>query len=291
MKTSTLSVARGSSARRSGSPSGSVGWVRFPLERPQRGEEKRVLGCLGSRRAATRRTASRQNTYRVAGNAASRRTGVAQGVANQTALPPALAESLAGAGALCYRLQPMFPRRSILLLLTGVLVGPAQLGCGAGPYGFARTYAHASGEVDAAEGAREYDPVMVGRQFPKWVGQKVTLFGIVKAREDLSDGSAMLKLSIRTRQARNLCESSNEETCRVTVTDNEFGTAHASVRLVADDANGPLSVRPGSLVRVIGTISAEPNKQTGNTVVVAKYFRHWPADYFVTTKARAYMRQ
>ncbi|MEN9581289.1 MAG: hypothetical protein RJA70_4298 [Pseudomonadota bacterium] len=170
------------------------------------------------------------------------------------------------------------------------LAASCYLACSsAGPYGHAKDYAPLGAEVDAASGAADYDPVMAGRQFDRWIGKSVSVFGVVKTRKELPDGSADLTLSIRTRQPRNLCESTDEETCRVTVGDHEFGVVHVSARLTPEDAEGSRRLGPGSLVRAIGAVKREVHAQTGNAVIAGQFYRHWPAGYYVTTQARAYM--
>ena len=42
--------------------------------------------------------------------------------------------------------------------------------------------------------------------------------------------------SVRTLEARNLCDTSDEDTCRVTVSDREHAAVHAHARLSGDDA-------------------------------------------------------
>ncbi len=131
---------------------------------------------------------------------------------------------------------------------------------------------------------------MAGRKFQDWVGKRVSVFGVVKSRRDDESGNVDLALSIRTRQARNLCETTDDETCRMTVSDHEFGVVHAFVKLAPGDAAGKLKLGQGSLVRVIGKVSKKTHPHTGNTVIEADFYRHWPHGYFVTTKAREYMR-
>lgn len=178
--------------------------------------------------------------------------------------------------------------RSLLSIGWIITIGCAACSS-AGPYGYAKEYAPIGGEVEAASEAADYDPVMAGRQFEKWVGKTVSVFGVVKARQDKPDGSVDLTLSIRTRQPRNLCESSDEETCRVTVGDHEFGQVHVTVKPSPEDADGRLRLGRGSLVRAIGAVSRQTHAQTGNTVISANFYRHWPDRYYVTTKARSYM--
>jgi hypothetical protein len=131
-------------------------------------------------------------------------------------------------------------------------------GCSsAGPYGYSRTYSALSAEDDAADGAREYDPVMAERDKAEWKKTKVSLFGVVTKRAEGPAGNAYVTLSVRTLEARNLCEQLDEETCRVTVGQNEFAVVHALIKLSPSDDLGDKSLNRGSLVRVIGKLTDE----------------------------------
>ena len=167
----------------------------------------------------------------------------------------------------------------------------AALACASSPYGYAQVYEPASGEANAARDAQPFDPVMAQRNQRSWVGKRVSIFGVVKSVESAPQGGHFLQLSVRNLQPRNLCSDSNEDTCRVTVTERQFTTLYGLVRLKPQYTAGPDAVRPGSLVRVIGAVSESPYKKSGGTVVESDFFRHWPAQTYVTTAARSYMRQ
>jgi hypothetical protein len=163
-----------------------------------------------------------------------------------------------------------------------VLLGACSSG---GPYGFARNYDPTGDEEDALEGATEYDPVMAGRRENDWVGKKVWVFGVVESVARNDDNSLDILLSIRGLQGRNLCQAKEEDTCRVTVTDQEFGRVHT---IAPEAADGP--IRPGSLLRVVGPILEKPHAKTGNWVIEAQFERHWPGTEYVTIRDREFMR-
>lgn len=164
--------------------------------------------------------------------------------------------------------------------------------CGSGgQYGHAPLYAPLGDEESAASGVAEYDPVMVKRSPEKWKGKTVSVFGIVLSRSAGSGGSASVKLSVRTLEPRNLCESADDDSCRVTVSEHEHAVVHALLRLSSEDDLGEHSVGPRSLVRVIGTVTDEVDQADGEPVLTAKYYRHWPRDFYVTTADRSYMRR
>jgi hypothetical protein len=176
-------------------------------------------------------------------------------------------------------------------VVTGLAAALAVAAChSAGPYGFARTYAPLSDESDAAEGTKEYDPVMIEREPANWRGQRISVFGVVKERKEGPGGLAYLTLSVRTLATRNLCDQMDEDTCRVTVSDHEFAVVHASVKLRPEDTIGKESMAPGSLVRVIGKLTDSVDKTDGAAIILANYYRHWPYHYYVTMADRDHMR-
>jgi hypothetical protein len=178
------------------------------------------------------------------------------------------------------------PRRSLLPLLALLSTVPCVSCAGAGPYGFAREYAPLSDEEDVAEGAVEYDPVMSQRRKDEWLGKKVSVFGVVVDAPEDSGGKLQVLLSIRGLQDRNLCQSHEDDSCRVTVTDHEFGTIHAVTPQATDEP-----IRARDLLRVIGKIDEKPHPKTGNWVIVSDYTRHWPSTKYVTLSEREFMRQ
>lgn len=158
------------------------------------------------------------------------------------------------------------------------------LGChSAGPYGYSRTYQPLSAESSAAEGAREYDPVMAERDKDAWKKATISLYGVVKSRTQAKDGSAYVLLSMRTLSDRNLCDDFDEDTCRVTVSEHEHATLHAKLKLSSEDELGQYSVGKGSLLRVIGKLTDEVDPDDGSSVLQVSYYRHWPRNFFVTT--------
>ena len=166
-------------------------------------------------------------------------------------------------------------------------------GChGAGPYGHSPRYVELSEETRAAAGAREYDPVMVQRQPEPWRKGTVSLFGVVEGRTAGPGGQALLKLSVRRLEQRNLCESDqDDDSCRVTVSDKDFGVVWALVQLRGDDDVGPRSVGQRSLLRIVGTLGQDVSPVDGAPVLHARWCRHWPTYFYVTRASARYMRQ
>jgi hypothetical protein len=181
-------------------------------------------------------------------------------------------------------------RTGTLFALAGTLFVTA--GChSAGPYGHSPRYVELSDETAAVAGAKEYDPVMFQRQPDEWRKGKVTLFGVVESRTAGPGGQALLKLSVRRLEGRNLCESAqDDDSCRVTVSDKDFGVVYALVQVRGDDDVGPRSVGQRSLLRVVGTLGQDLSAD-GAPVVHTDYYRHWPVYFFVTRASARDMRQ
>jgi hypothetical protein len=175
-------------------------------------------------------------------------------------------------------------RRLALTLPRVLLASLVTLSChSAGPYGFSREYQPLSAEQSATDGAREYDPVMAERDKEDWKKGSVSLFGVVTSRASAKDGGAYVTLSMRTLSPRNLCQDFDEETCRVTVSEHEHATLHATLKLAGEDDIGQHSVGKGSLLRVVGKLTDEVDKDDGSPVLRVSYYRHWPRHYYVTT--------
>jgi hypothetical protein len=164
------------------------------------------------------------------------------------------------------------------------------VGCSsAGPYGHSPTYSPLDDETRAAASAKDYDPVMAKRSPDQWKGTAVSVFGIVTGRSPGSGGNAEVKLSVRTLEPRNLCDSSDDDSCRVTVSSKEHAVVHALLHLSAEDDIGEHSLGSSSLVRVIGTLSDEVDGSDGEPVIRGTYYRHWPRGFYVTTADRGSM--
>jgi hypothetical protein len=169
---------------------------------------------------------------------------------------------------------------------------PLALACHSpGPYGHAVHYVELDDETAAVNGAREYDPVMAERQPEEWRRAKVVLFGVVESRAAGSAGQALVKLSVRRLDPRNLCESeSDEDTCKVTVSDKDFGAVWALLPLHGDDDTGPKAVGQKSLLRIVGTLGQDTSPD-GAPIVHAAWYRHWPVFTYVTHASASDMKQ
>jgi hypothetical protein len=147
-------------------------------------------------------------------------------------------------------------------------------------------------ETKAAAGSREYDPVMAQRQPEQWRQGNVALFGVVESRGVGPGGQAKLKVGVRRLEPRNLCQAdSDEDSCRVTVSDRDFGEVVVLVSLRGDDDIGPRSVGQRSLLRVVGSMGQDVSPGEAAPVVHATWYRHWPAFYYVTKASARDMRQ
>ena len=167
------------------------------------------------------------------------------------------------------------------------------IGCHSpGRYGFAATYAPRDDEAQAIATATNYDPVMYQREPEVWRAKPTTLFGVVTARSAGAGGAAYLTLTVRTLETRNLCDNANDEdSCRVTVSDKDFGVVHAVVNLLPDDDIGGQSIGGASLVRLVGTFAEAADANDGAPVLRVTYYRHWPRNFYVTRASAETMRQ
>ncbi len=158
----------------------------------------------------------------------------------------------------------------------------ALLGCGGpGRWGHARTYAPTSEEKAQIEGARDLDAPMAQLKPEAWRGQKVKFFMVVDERKPGPGGAAYLTGKMHTLNEVNGCENKYDEgSCRVTIKPTGHEVVHAIVRLQADDDVGQLRVGPGSLVRVVGTLSDATDPDDGKLVVQTSWYRQWPIGYY-----------
>lgn len=156
-------------------------------------------------------------------------------------------------------------------------------GCrSAGPYGYSRVYAPTSDETQAVSGKGELDPRGVQRS-PQERTRGFWAFGVVTHRAPGAGGAAYVALSLRSLQPQNRCQTRDEDTCRVTVSDREMGRAHALVTLAAEDDLGERSVAMGSLLRVVGNVAEDVDPSDGSPILRATYYRHWPRGFYAST--------
>lgn len=176
-------------------------------------------------------------------------------------------------------------KRVCVAVTLGGIVGCA----GAGPYGHARHYEPTGAEREATAGAREYDAMRVRERPDDSRRGKVALFGLVESREVGGAGQALLKLSVRSLEPNSTCSRpAEEESCRVTITDQDFGVVWALIALRADDDVGPHAVGQHSLVRIVGTVAQDVSPTDGAPVVHGTWYRQWPTMEYVTrSTARA----
>ena len=180
-------------------------------------------------------------------------------------------------------------RTPTLLCASAALLGACH---SPGPYGFSTRYAPLGDEEGAVQPARSYDPVMYQREPEAWRSRPTTLFGVVTGRATGPGGGANLTVSVRTLEPRNLCVNANDEdSCRTTVSDKDFGVVHVIVPLRPEDDIGERSVGGASLVRIVGVFTQDPDPNDGAPVLRATYYRHWPRNYYVTRASAETMRQ
>ncbi|MCA9601532.1 MAG: hypothetical protein R3A78_03460 [Polyangiales bacterium] len=167
----------------------------------------------------------------------------------------------------------------------------ALLGCGAGPYGYARDYEPLGEEDDLLEHTRQTTYEDVRRDPTRFQGNELGWFGVVDDLRSVGAGVYRLRMTYRTLRPRNLCSDETSGSCRVTVNERAGGEFDVLVRLRAtDEAPGEHRLWAGSLLRVFGKV--EPELAEGDIPVIqATWYRHWPAGTYVTTGAADSMRR
>lgn len=181
--------------------------------------------------------------------------------------------------------------RSLFAGVATLAFAAVPTACGGGKYGHAVTYAPTSAEETALAGAEPYDPVMAQRR-EVWHAKRVHLFGVVRSRGAGASGTAALTVGVRRLESRNLCSrKEDEDTCRVTVSEQDFGVVHVVAKLEGEDDVGRDAVAPGSLVRVVGAIGEDVDRDDGAPVVRATFLRHFPRGAYVTRASAEVMRQ
>ena len=183
------------------------------------------------------------------------------------------------------------PAKATVVLLALLAAGSAVGACHSpGPYSHAILYAPLPEEERASKGALEFDPVMSKRRPDDY--RKTAFFGVVVARTPGAAGLSNLTVSLRTREQRNICANRNDEdTCRVTVSDTEFGVLHALVIVRPEDDIGEFALAPGSLVRVVANYKGDSDASDGLPTVRATYYRHFPRHFYRTRADASVLRQ
>ncbi len=185
------------------------------------------------------------------------------------------------------------PRSSLVAVLSLLTLATALglAGCGGGGrYGYARTYEPIDGERAYMERSVDASYEEVRRTRPEeqpYVGW----FGVALGPPEIDGSTARIRVSLRAHQERHLCGSEYADSCRVTVSEREIGTFTAVLPIRPEDASsGESRLWQGSLIKIYGRASGESDA-SGDPVVVAEWYRHWPRHTFVTTAMSGRMRR
>lgn len=167
----------------------------------------------------------------------------------------------------------------------------AALGCGAGgPYNFARGYEPLSSEKPYYGAAQTASYEDVKRDPNAYRHAQLAWFGVVTGMRQLDDGRVRLGLSLRAHQPRHLCADESRRSCRVTVSEKDLGSFSVELALTPGETEGKERVWQGSLLKVYGSATGEYDDE-GGPLLTARYHRHWPRGYYVTTAQREAMRR
>lgn len=176
---------------------------------------------------------------------------------------------------------------------TLVVAGLALAGCGGTPYGFAREYTTYGDEDAFFEQASAATYEDVRRSAPDYTGSLIGWFGVVTAvavEDDNDQATVRVQFEHRVHQDRHLCRDERSVSCRVTVAARSGGNFSALLHLRPEDVSGQDRLNVGSLLKIYGTPQGQLSAD-GDPVVEARYYRHWPRGYFVTTASRDEMRR
>lgn len=186
-------------------------------------------------------------------------------------------------------------RRTNISTTIFITVALSFLGCGAGPYGFARYYVPLDQEESYHEQSEAYTLGAVTARPQDYKGRLIGWFGVVKNVQATKDGRSLIQLAFHKHKTRHLCEGETASTCRVTVNHRSTGSFSAAVMLSDTDKKPGLDkVQPGTLMRVFGQIrcieddNGDPRcdrDKNDNVILYCDYYRQWPARYYRTTRS------
>lgn len=169
------------------------------------------------------------------------------------------------------------------------------IGCGAGPYGFARYYVPLGKEEPYHERSAVFTLGSVTARPQDYQGKLIGWFGVVKKIQPTKDGRSLIQLAFHKHKDRHLCEGETSSTCRVTVNYRSTGGFSAAVMLSEKDKRPGLDkVQPGTLMRVFGQIrcieddNGDPQcdrDKNNNIILYCDYYRQWPARNYRTTRS------
>jgi len=173
--------------------------------------------------------------------------------------------------------------------------------CGAGRYGFSKTYLPNAEEKTYHEQSKEFGYTDINSNPADYRNKLISWFGIVRKVTLTDDGRYQVQMSHRKHSDRHLCSSESNSSCRVTVHFKSSGNFSVLLNLKPSDTQAGLDkVQPGSLLRVFGKVRCRENDDEqmecdyddlGGILLDGEFYRQWPARYFVTTRAVGSMRR
>jgi hypothetical protein len=177
------------------------------------------------------------------------------------------------------------------LLVAPAIIASTACAAPARDYGYARSYVATHEETEQLRECRtDLAPPAVCEDFARWHGARFSWFGVITrldpARDGAENGWVVLRLSHRAHVEPHRCANASDDTsCRVTVDVHDDGAFSARLQLRQDDWTGPLRVRVGSLVRVVGTLALNGCSSEDGPFFDASWYRHWPHGFYTTTSS------
>ncbi|GAC1600196.1 MAG: hypothetical protein NVS3B20_21600 [Polyangiales bacterium] len=173
------------------------------------------------------------------------------------------------------------PLHLALRLALAATALPAIACSSGGRWGHARAYEPVKEESPAIADAKDLDAPMAQLKPEAWRGKKVRFFMVADERRPGPGGAAYLSGKMHTLNEINACANKHDEdSCRVTIKPTGHELVHVVTRLVGEDDVGELRVGPGTLLRVVGTLSDKVDEDDGKLVIQASWYRQWPIGYY-----------
>jgi len=189
----------------------------------------------------------------------------------------------------------------MVVAVLAAAVAAVLAGCGAGRWGYDRSYVPLKEERPFHEGGSELAYSEVTTDPADYRDRLVAWFGMVESVEPAEGGKHTVRMSHHKHQDRHLCKTDSKRSCRVTVHFKSSGGFSAVLDLRPEDMEASLDkVQPGSLLRVFGKVRCREDEDEqvvcdyddqGGVILEGEHYRQWPARYYVTTRAASIMRR
>jgi hypothetical protein len=181
-------------------------------------------------------------------------------------------------------------------------VGAMIVGCGPGPWGFAKYYVPTDEEATYDVRSKEYTYGAITANPEDYQDRLIAWFGVIEKVTPAEDGRWLVRFSYHQHRDRHLCADETSSSCRVTVNFKSSGGFSVLLDLRPEDlVPGLDKVQPGTLMRVFGKVLCAANEETeeiecrydekGGVLMEGVWYRQWPRRNYLTTRAAESMRR